>query len=433
MHETDLATLLGEHSIRHGVPGGAVGILGGGRSTTASFGIADVVSGQPVTPDTRFAAGSLTKSMVATVIVRLAESSRLALDDPVAHHVPELRGARWAERASVRDLMANRSGLPLSAALEFAFDAHPRTDDGALAGLVAELAAGATAEPFWSYSNAGWCVLGRVIETVSGTTWEAAMRRELFDPVGMTATTFEQSSEALPRAAGHSIDGGRATRLEPKVSRAYGPAGTSVVTTIENLLRFAAVHLADPSLSEMRVPHAEVVIRGWLDAWGLGWGRFDWPGGGAWGWDGLIGGERCALRLLPQHDAAVAVMSNGSTGRAMYEGLLAELMTPFGVNVPPRTINPSPGAADELSRFAGTYAWPDQRYEVSTTSSGLVIKGADNERSALPIDDRSFVVDADDPDDPTVTFGAFDSSGRPHVLYDMLWALPRDQIVRSGP
>ena len=51
------------------------------------------------------------------------------------------------------------------------------------------------------------------------------------------------------------------------------------------------------------------------------------------------------------------------------------------------------------------------------------------ETEAHPIDDRVFLVDAQDPDNPTVTFGAFDAAGRPSVLYDMLWGLPR---LRSG-
>ena len=362
MNEASLAALLGEHATRHSVPGAAVGILRDGAFTTAYHGTIDVRTGEPVMPETRFAAASLTKSMVATVIVRLAHARGLALDDSVARHVPELRRAGWAERASVRDLMANRSGLPLRADLEFEFDGHQETDDGALAGLVTELAAAPPAGSFWSYSNTGWCVLGRVIETVSGATWEGAMRRELFDEAGMIATTFERSPDALARAAGHRIVQGRATALQPTVSRAYGPAGTTVVTTVSDLLRFAAMHLSDPALAELRVPHAAVVIRDWLDAWGLGWAWFDWHGGGAWGWDGLIGGERCMLRLLPQHNAAVAAMTNGSTGRAMYQALLADLMVPFGVTVPPRELNAAPNGAGELSRFAGTYAWPDHRY-----------------------------------------------------------------------
>jgi CubicO group peptidase (beta-lactamase class C family) len=425
MNEEELRTLLGEHATRHEVPGAAVGILGDGHVRTAFHGTRDVRTGELVTAETRFAAGSLTKSMVATVIIRLANSGRLSMDEAVAEHVPELHEADWANRASIRDLMANRTDLPLRADTEFSFDAHADTDEGALARLVAEVASGARAGRFWSYTNVGWCVLGRVIETATALPWETAMRQLLFDPAGMSGTSFETSPDAQPRAAGHKVEHGRALALEPVASRAYGPAGTTVITTVTDLLRFAEMHLADPSLAQLRVPEADVAIRGWLDAWALGWARFDGRGGPVWGWDGLIGGERCALRLLPDQEAAVAVMANGSTGRAQYRDLLTNVMASFGVIVPPRNLEPSPGGVGDLSRFAGRYAWPDAEFQVTATDRGLLIRDSNREREALPLADGSFVVDANDPDDPTVTFGEFDAAGRPRVLYDMLWAMPR--------
>jgi CubicO group peptidase (beta-lactamase class C family) len=72
-----------------------------------------------VTPDTRFTLGSLTKSMVATAIAALAHAGALSLDDPLEACVPELRGRDWAGRATLRDVLANRSGLPLRKDLEF--------------------------------------------------------------------------------------------------------------------------------------------------------------------------------------------------------------------------------------------------------------------------------------------------------------------------
>jgi hypothetical protein len=63
--------------------------------------------------------------------------------------------------------------------------------------------------------------------------------------------------------------------------------------------------------------------------------------------------------------------------------------------------------------------------EVAASSGSLLIKSEEGATEALPLDERTFVVDAADPDNPAVTFGAFDSAGRPQVLYDMLWGLPR--------
>ena len=162
------------------MPGAAIGILRDGAATTAYCGVADVRTGEPVTPETLFSVGSLTKSMVATVIARLAEAGRLSLDDPVAAHVPELRGSGWAQGATLRDLLANRSGLPLRAGLEFGFaDRDGRGRRCAFATRCGCRRAAVPAATFWSYTNVGWCVLGRVIETATDASWEDAMRRHL--------------------------------------------------------------------------------------------------------------------------------------------------------------------------------------------------------------------------------------------------------------
>jgi CubicO group peptidase (beta-lactamase class C family) len=418
--------LLGRHAVRHLVPGAAIGVLREGSATTACYGAADVRTGEPVTSGTRFSAGSLTKSMAATVIAGLAEAGRLSLDDPVAGHVPELPSDGWAGRATVRDLLANRSGLALRAGLEFGFDSRKDEDDGALARLVADAAAGVPAGGFWSYPNVGWCVLGRVIETAAAAAWEQAMRRHLLERAGMGETIFVTRGASQPRAPGHEITAEGPVPAEPLTARAYGPAGTSVVTTITDLLRFAALDLEDPSRGVLRAGHAEVPIHGWLDSWCLGWARFDWGSGQVWGWDGLVNGERSVLRLVPERQAAVVLMTNGSTGRAMYRSLVAELPASlFAISVPPLRLDASRGAAGDLSRFAGAYAWPDRPVEVTATANGLLIKRDDRETQALPLDQRTFLVDPADPDNPAVTFGAFDTAGRPQVLHEMLWGLPR--------
>ena len=93
--------------------------------------------------------------------------------------------------------------------------------------------------------------------------------------------------------------------------------------------------------------------------------------------------------------------------------------------MPSLRLDAEPGAAGDLSRFAGTYGWPDRRVEVRAKDASLLIKSNDREDEALPLDERTFLVDSSDPDNPTVTFGAFDAARRPHVLYVMLWGLPR--------
>lgn len=425
MDEAGLAALLREHALRHSVPGAAIGILRRGSVTTAVYGTSSVSTGEPVTLATRFSAGSLAKSMVATAIAQLAAAGRLSLDDPVAERVPELGRSVWARGVTLRDLLANRAGLPLRADLEFGFGLR-RDGDDPLAALVAAIPHDPPRSTVWSYSNAGWCVLGRALEHATGRPWEVAMREHLFDPAGMAETTSASEPAAGPRATGHQRTPTGPVPVEPLDDRAYGPAGTTTVTTVGDLLRLAALHLDDPSFAALRVTYADVSIHAWFDSWCLGWAQFDWEGGPVWGWDGLVPGERSVLRLLPEQRAAVVLLTNSDAGRAMYRSVFGELVaSTFGIGVTPLALDPAPDGANDLSRFAGTYAWPDERVEVTTSGAGLVLADGSGEREALPLDGRSFVVDRSDPDTPTVTFGAFDTDGRPEVLYQMLWGFPR--------
>ncbi len=261
----------------------------------------------------------------------------------------------------MRDLLANRSRLPLTAEVEFSFSAYA-DDDEALSRFATKAAPGEPMPRFRSYPNAGWCLLGRAIETLTGLGWEEAMQINLFAPAGMDSTTFATKPGAEPRASGHEITAEGLVPVEPWESRAYGPAGTSVLSTVDDVLRFAGLHLEDPSLAPLHASQAEVRIHGWLDAWCLGWAHFDWERGPVREWDGLVNGERAVLRIVPEQHGAVALMTNSSSCRAMYRTLFADLMEAwFGITVRELRLEPAAGAAGDLSRFAGVYAWPDRR------------------------------------------------------------------------
>jgi CubicO group peptidase (beta-lactamase class C family) len=250
------------------------------------------------------------------------------------------------------------------------------------------------------------------------------MRAHVLDPLGMEHATFVDAPIAESRASGNEVTPEGAVPVAPWSPRTLGPAGSTLLCTLPDLVRFARAHLEDASLAVLRSTHAEVRIHAWLDAWCLGWARFDWSGGTVWGWDGVISGQRAILRLVPER-GAVALLTNADSGRALYRSLFAELMPEtLGIGVPPLALEP-PRRLSELSRFAGVYAWPDRRLEVTATDNRLEIEGDGGLVRADPLDERTFLVDPVDPDDPTVTFDRFDESGHPGVLYRMLWGLPR--------
>lgn len=122
----------------------------------------------------------------------------------------------------------------------------------------------------------------------------------------------------------------------------------------------------------------------------------------------------------------MVLMTNSGAGRAMYRSLFADLMASLcGIIVPALRLDASPGAAGDLSRFAGVHAWPDRQVDVAAAANGLLISRGDGQAEALPLDKRTYFTDPADPDNPTVTSGAFDAAERPGVLCDMLWGLTR--------
>jgi CubicO group peptidase (beta-lactamase class C family) len=420
-----LSTLLDEHMARSGVPGAALAVLREGEVTEAYAGIADIESGEPVTGGTRFPIGSITKTVTATAIARLAGSAAIGFDDPLTEHVPELAAAAWARRATVGDVLANRGRVPLADAWEFGCD----LDGSDVLARYASLVGGAeAAADVWSCSNTGFGILGRVVEVAGGEPWERAVRTLVLDPCGMEATIDARATVAEPRARGHEVTSGGAVLVDDWRPPAYKASGSVLSSTVTDLLRFAAAHLHDPLLAPLRRSQAEIPIPAWHDAWCLGLARFDWHGGPAWGWDGIAGGHRAVLRLLPEHGAAVALTTNGTTGRDLYRSLFPHLLADaFGVRVDPLELRPMDPVEVDLRRYEGTYAWPDLRYAVTAARDHLVIDRGDMTVAARPVTAEVFAVSPRNPDRPAVRFDRFDERGRPAVLYPMLWGFPRER------
>ncbi|HVH12148.1 MAG TPA: serine hydrolase domain-containing protein, partial [Longimicrobium sp.] len=170
-----------------GIPGVALGIFWEGRSITRGFGVTSVENPLPVTGQTVFQAGSITKTFTATALMRLVESGRLDLDAPVRTYLPGFRvGDETASaNATARILLTHMGG--------WEGDLFDDTGDGddALARIVERMASLEQVAPFdtfWSYNNAGFYVAGRLLEVATGTSYEDAIRTLLIDPLQLRHT-----------------------------------------------------------------------------------------------------------------------------------------------------------------------------------------------------------------------------------------------------
>ncbi|MHB8863453.1 MAG: serine hydrolase domain-containing protein [Pirellulaceae bacterium] len=185
------------------VPGAAVAVARRGHLVYArGFGYADVERREPVEPDTLFRIASISKPLTAAAILTLADEGRLALDTPAICHLPQaaqgatdqIRDLRWHD-VTVRHLLQHRGGWdreesfdPMFRSVEIARHVGRQPPAAPLDILQYMLSRQLDFEPGlrYAYSNFGYCLLGRVIEGVSGTDYETYVRREVLNPLGIT-------------------------------------------------------------------------------------------------------------------------------------------------------------------------------------------------------------------------------------------------------
>ena len=210
---------------------GAVTVVGNkdGIVSCEAVGNLNLESRRPMPKDALFRIASMTKPITALGIMILADEGKLSIDDPVEKHLPEFRGQMLVAGRNgdtvtlkkpprvigLRDLLTHTSGLP------------GRMPDG-LADLEAVMAFSQRPLDFepgtkWAYCNAGIDTLGRVIEVVSGQAYEDFLRKRIFEPLGMTDTTFYPSREQLERS-----------------SPIYGKKGSTLVPAANAIIGFSA-------------------------------------------------------------------------------------------------------------------------------------------------------------------------------------------------
>src|SRR5215207_998157 len=162
-------------------------------------------------PDLRFRAGSVTKSLVATVILRLVAEGRLALSDTLESRLPGI--LPYGDQVSIRQLLNHTSGVPHNAApVEQTLYASPQGRLHAwapreLIALVADRPPDFPPGTAWSYSNTGYILLGLIVEAATGNPLDQELDRQVFGPLGLRGTTLPTHAPGIPSPAarGYSL------------------------------------------------------------------------------------------------------------------------------------------------------------------------------------------------------------------------------------
>jgi CubicO group peptidase (beta-lactamase class C family) len=211
------------------VPGLALGIVEGDRIIyLRGFGKADD-SGKEVTPQTPFIIGSVSKSLTALAVMQLVDANKIALDAPVQRYLPWFRAAdeQASAEITVRDLLNHTSGLSTKTGRSFQGDGD--TSDTALEQAVRKLRSAALTAPVGSkyqYSTVNYSVLGLIVQTVAGQSYERYVQTRVFDPLRMESSyTSEKAAKSRGLAIGHNYWFGRPRSADLPYNRGLIPAG----------------------------------------------------------------------------------------------------------------------------------------------------------------------------------------------------------------
>ena len=306
----------------------AVGVVENGRITfLKGYGETLKGSGDPVTPETVFRWASCSKGVAATMVAKLAEQGKLNLNAPVADYAPDLKLPNGNEPlGTVGDLLSHRLGLYRDA---FANKLEEGQDPSFLRTQLATLNAVCAPGTCWDYQNVAYDASSEIVSRITGTSYDQAVKRMLFNPIGMTSGSLSMQELEANRSWARPHSAGR--RPWPMVDTYYKvPAAAGVNSNIKDMALWMEAQMGEmPDVVDARVlnaVHGRYVVtpgeRGRLrkflerlgTAWyGYGWRSYDYAGHQIIGHRGGIKGYRSLILFDPQKKSGVVALWNSDT------------------------------------------------------------------------------------------------------------------------
>ncbi len=332
-HDVDYAALdarFKRMAARPNMVGMAVGIVEQGRITFLSgYGETLAGSGEAVTPDTVFRWASVSKGVASTMVAKLAEQGKLSLDQPVATLAPSLQLPNGAQtRATVADVLSHRLGLYRNA-----FD--NKLEEGQSASFLRRnlftLSGLCAPGTCWSYQNVAFDAATEVVEKASGRPYAEELRRQLFDPIGMTSASATRAGlQSAPSwARGHTV-GRRPIEVNDVY---YGvPAAGGVNSNIKDMALWMLAQMGEmpavlsPQLLQtiqaprVPTPNQRGRMRKFLERladphYGLGWRSYTYAGNRIVGHRGGVNGYRSLILFDPVRKSGVVALWNSNTSQ----------------------------------------------------------------------------------------------------------------------
>jgi CubicO group peptidase (beta-lactamase class C family) len=370
------ATLVAEK-----VPGAAVGIYNNGEIHAVGHGITNINHPLPVTAETLFQVGSISKTFTATIILRLVEMGKLALEAPVRAYIPDFKVADEdaSSRVTVKDLLTHMGGW----AGDFFHDTGP--GDDALFKYMRDMARLDQIAPLktvWSYNNSAFYLAGYLIEVILGKSYQEVLKEMMLEPLDLRHCYLDPGDLITHRfAVGHELVDGEVQVARPwTLPRSLYPAG-GIVTNVLDLLQYAQFQLGDgkainntrllktETLKTMHSP--QVTIWGEKESMGITWFIRDIDGVRTIYHEGGTNGQIALLLFVPERKFSFAILTNSDRGDALTHKVGNWILrNQIGLEIPePAPIHYAEG---DLIGYVGRYVQTFAEMELGILAGRLI-------------------------------------------------------------
>jgi len=412
-------------------PGAAVLIVKGGEALVQKgYGLADLELGVPIAPDMVFRIGSITKQFTAVAILMLEQEGKLSLQDDLTRFLPEYPSG--GKTITVEHLLTHTSGIKSYTALpgwmdKLREDVEPEEVVALFQDEPMDFEPGSA----WLYNNSGFFLLGLIIEKVSGQGYAEFLEERIFEPLGMSQTSYGDPRRIIPRRArGYHKEEGEFVNA-PYLSMAWPYSAGSLLSSVGDLVKwdqalYGEKILPQATLERMWTPYR--LSDGEVTEYGYGWGIGEFAGRKVIQHGGGIHGFSSFVLRIPEEKLFVAVLSNNpEDGRS--PSFLAQLAASIALGeAPKREAVQVPPAV--LERYVGVYRVEDddavrwvtiEHGQLHTQRTG----GA--KFRALPAANNDFFYE-----ETLSRFRfEFDADGKVNAMWMQPWGDPEERAVRT--
>jgi len=368
-------------------PGAAVVISEGGRIVyESSRGLADIGTKRPITPNTVFRIGSITKQFASAVVLQLAAEGKLKLADPISKYLPNY--PQPGASATVAQLLNHTVGIQ-------SYTGIPRWMTEAntnraytteqLTAVFKDLPAPSKPGEKHEYNNSGYILVGALIEAVTGSSWSSEVERRIARPLGL-ATIADGVGEARIKAMATGYSSGE-KGLEPaqKIHMSVPGAAGALVGTARDLTKWGnALHhgkvVPAPYYAQMIAPTK--MPDGTLIHYGFGIAPDKLRGTDSIGHGGGIFGFASDSLYVPENDLFIAILTNSDSPKVS-PGSVMRRLTAMAIGKPFATLPTIPVDKVAVAPLLGVYKFGKTERTVSIAEGKLSIQRTGGPRTEL--------------------------------------------------